>query len=155
MNNLKTSLYAGLILCLSLLTACGDRPEPIPANVINSATGLRVELEWSTGGTSSDALSDSDLDLYLMKGTTEVNKSTSAFSFEVVRLQDIHADGEYIVQVLSYNSTKRTNYTLYVKGDDEGELKSFTGEFLAGDEGLSVDFLKIKKTGSSYTIVEF
>jgi hypothetical protein len=154
MNTLKTSLYAGLMLCLSILTACGDRTEPVPANVINSSAGLRIDLEWSTGGSIAASLDDSDLDLFLMKGTTEVAKSTTASQFEVVRLQDIFADGEYTIKVKAYDASKRTNYTLYVKGDDEGELKSYTGIFLAGDSGINVEFLKIRKSGTKYTIIE-
>lgn len=154
MNTLKTSLYAGLMLCLSLLTACGGGSDPVPSNVINSSTGLRLDLEWTTGGTSSDAISDSDLDLYLMKGTNEAAKSISGYSFETVRIQDIYSDGEYVVDILAYRTAKRTNYTLYVKGDDEGEIKSFNSYFLAtdGDQDLKISFLKIKKAGSTYTI---
>ncbi|EMR01743.1 hypothetical protein [Cesiribacter andamanensis] len=155
MNYIKSTLYAGLLLCLFFLTACGDGPEPVPANVVNSTNGLRIDLEWTTGGTTSDAVNNSDLDLYLTKGGTEVSNSTSSGSFEVVRIQDVYADGEYTIAVEAFNATKKTNYTLYVKGDDEGELKPYTGEFLAGDRYLKVNFLKIKKAGSTYTITEY
>lgn len=150
---MKKSLLFGLTLFVA--AACSsDKDEPTPSNVIETETGLTVELEWSTGSTTSDALSSADLDLYLMKGTTEIASSETASQFEDVVIQDAYADAEYLVQVEAFETSKNANYTLYVKGDQEGEVKTYTGSFVAGDTGVSVDFLKIKKTGNSYTITE-
>ena len=152
---MKKSLLAGLMMSVAMLSACSSTDsEPTPANVVQSSNGVRIELEWTTGGTSSDAISNADLDLYLMKGTTEADASRSSYSFESVELEDLYADGEYLLKVYAYRATKKANYTLYVKGDDEGELKSYTGVFLAGDQDLTVEFLKIKKTGTTYSITE-
>lgn len=153
---LKKSFYAGLMLCVAMLSGCsGVETPPVPVNEINSSAGIKVELEWTTGGTSSDAISDADLDLYLMKGTTEAGKSINYSRFEAMTLSDLFADGEYTVQVKADYVGKKNNYTLYVKGDDTGELKSYKGEFLQGDSNLKVDFLKIKKAGTKYTITEY
>ncbi len=152
---MKKGLLAGMMLGLAMMSACsGSEEEPVPANVVNSNAGITIELEWTTGGTSSDATTDADLELYLMKGTTEVAVSDFASRFETVTLQDVYADAEYLVQVEAFRATKNTSYTLYVKGDNEGEMKSYTGVFNAGDAGLKVDFLKVKKAGNTYTIAE-
>lgn len=151
---MKKSLFAGLMLSVAMLGACsGGDTEPVPANVVNTSEGLTIELEWTTGGTTSDAKANADLDLFLLKGETKVATSAS-YSFESVLVQDVYADAEYVVRVLGYEVAKNTNYTLYVKGDDEGELKSYEGVFNAGDTDLPVDFLKIRKSGTTYTITE-
>ncbi|WP_224999502.1 hypothetical protein [Cesiribacter sp. SM1] len=152
---MKKGLLAGMMLGLAVMSACsGTEEEPLPANVMSSNAGVTVELEWTTGGTSSDATRYADLELYLMKGTSEIDVSAAFSSFESVSLSDAYADAEYLVQVEAYRVEKNTSYTLYVKGDNEGEIKSYTGVFNSGDSDIKVDFLKIKKAGSTYTIAE-
>lgn len=151
---MKKSLFAGLMMSVAMLGACSGDTEPVPANVVNTSAGLTIELEWTTGGTTSDAITNADLDLYLIKGGQEISDSDNSYSFESISIPDVYADAEYLVQVEGYRVYKNTNYTLYVKGDDEGELKTYTGVFNAGDTELEIDFLKIKKSGSTYTITE-
>lgn len=152
---MKKSLFAGLMLSVAMLGACsGGDTEPAPANVLNTSAGLTIELEWTTGSTTSDAIANADLDLYLIKGGQEISDSDNSYSFESISIPDVYADAEYLIQVEGYRVSKNTNYTLYVKGDDEGELKTYTGVFNAGDSELEVDFLKIKKSGFTYTITE-
>ena len=64
-----------------------------------------------------------------MKGATEAGKSINYSRFETVTLSDLFADGEYTVQEKADYTGKKTSYTLYVKGDETGELKSYKGEF--------------------------
>lgn len=143
-------------MCMAVMSSCSsEEKEPKPANELNSSTGVNVELEWTTGGTTSDATSNTDLDLFLMKGTTTAGSSTYSTRFESVTLSPLYADGEYVVKVTTYYTGAKTTYTLYVKSNEEGDMISYTGEFLQGDTDLSIDFLKIKKAGNKYTVTEF
>lgn len=145
-----------LILLISgLLLSCSkdDDHVVVPDNTISSNQGLLIELEWNTGGSSSQALHDSDLDLYLDLGQEAVDASESYGYFEEVYLRDIYRDGTYDVYVGAMDISRHTDYSLYISAPGSGVIYHYTGYFHPGEEG-EVLYLSIRKQGRHYTLLD-
>lgn len=142
-----------LILLFASIIACSSDEEKLPANVIKSSTGLTIDLEWTTGGSSTQAQTDVDLDMALKLGGAKIDGSEGS-QFEEVQIEDFYADGDYIVQVLYYQGVVSTDYSLYVYGTGSTDNKVYESSFLSSDEGITVDYLKINKAGTTYTITD-
>lgn len=152
---MKLLKFTFLSLLITAVFACSTtEEETLPDNVIRDSEGLVIELEWSTGSSATQAQNDADLELFLLKDTDQIESSTGYFSFEKVDIKDIYADGTYLVQVKYYSGDVAVDYTLYLKGGSSSESINYTGTFRADDEGLSVDYLEVQKTGDKYTIVD-
>ncbi|UII23724.1 hypothetical protein [Fulvivirga ligni] len=145
--------YIFILLVSVIVAACGTTEDPLPSNVVKNSEGLNIDLEWSTGGSSSQSMEDVDLDLYLEKDGKVIDESTY-IQFEQVSILDHYADGEYEVKVKFYDGTKRADYSLFVNGFDSNENILFTSYFLASDEGTTLTYLKIIKEGDEYTILD-
>ncbi|MFA0964782.1 hypothetical protein AB9P05_23440 [Roseivirga sp. BDSF3-8] len=145
-----------LLPMLVFVAACGssEDEEPLPANEISDTEGVSIVLEWSTGGSNTQSLDDVDLDMVLMKGTTEVDESSRISSFEDVTLEPIFADGEYSVDLEYYSGSVNVSFTVYVIGINSSRTLEYTGSFSA-DEGGNASwpgFLTITKTGDTYSV---
>ncbi|UII34698.1 pre-peptidase C-terminal domain-containing protein [Fulvivirga ulvae] len=145
--------YLYLFLVFIGLAACGSDEEKLPENVVESSNGLIITLEWSTGGSSTQAQADADLDLFLLKDNGEVDSSEGS-SFETVRIEDFFADGDYYVEVEYYAGSAALDYSLYVSSAGSSENKLYESSLLASDKGLVVRYLKINKAGDTYTITD-
>ncbi len=151
-KNLLT-IFSCLFFAL-FVASCSPVEETVkPANAITSSEGLIVTLEWTTGGSVTQAQADADLDLVLKKNTTEIRKSSS-FGFDELFMEDVFGDGEYKLIVKAYEVTKKADYTIYVTDADREQTKTYTGYFNAGDDGIEVEYMTIKKSGSQYIITE-
>ncbi|GAA0892929.1 hypothetical protein GCM10009122_26080 [Fulvivirga kasyanovii] len=145
--------YLYLFLIFAGFVACSSDEEKLPENVVKSSSGLEVTLEWSTGGSSTQAQEDADLDLFLMKDGGEVDTSEGA-SFEKVKIESFFADGDYYVEVQYYAGAVAVDYSLYINGVGSTENKVYESSFLSSDKGLVVRYLKINKAGETYTITD-
>ena len=145
--------YIIIILASAIISACGTPEDPLPSNVVKNSEGLNIDLEWTTGGSSSQSMNDVDLDLYLEKDEKVIDQSAYT-QFEQVSILDHYADGEYLVKVKFYDGSKRADYSLFVNGFDSNDNILFTSYFLAGDEGTNLTYLKIIKEGDEYTILD-
>jgi hypothetical protein len=155
-KNFKNALGAVILLsCVVFLNACSD-PETGPSNVITDSEGIKIDLDWSTGGSVSTSISDTDLDLFISKNSTEVDASESGGAYEQVNLStDINADGSYIVSVYSYNKVgKATSYTVTVDGETVSKPYTFNSTYAKDDTYHKIDVLTIVKAGSKYTVTE-
>ena len=142
------------LLLSSLLIACNKDKDPvIPANVISSDQGLLIELEWSTGGSTSQALYDSDLDLYLDLGNTAVEASENTSAFESIHLRDVFRNGTYDVYIGAIDVSRRTNYKLFVSSPGSGVVHQYTGYLMPGEKG-ELRYLSIRKDGRRYTLLD-
>ncbi len=151
---MKLLKFTLLGLLLTVVFACSEtEDEALPDNVISDSEGLVIDLEWSTGGSASKAQSDADLELYLLKGSDEIDSSAGTL-FESVDLRDVYADGTYLIQVEYYRGNVDVDYTLFLSGDSSTESVEYTGTFRSDDMGLVVDYLEVQKSGDTYTIID-
>ncbi len=149
-----SNLLVASFLFLSI-ASCSSDEESAPTNVITDESGIKIDLDWSAGGTVNDALRDADLDLYVYKDGVRVLKSERASEFERIQFDpNLYADGTYTVAIFLYSTTKNVNYTATVNGVRVSKPYTFTSTFAANDEQRMVDGLTIVKAGSKYTITE-
>lgn len=140
---------AGLI-CLS---SCSD-PNALPENVIQSPSGLKIRLEWTTGTTSEKAIQEADLDLKLMRGTEIVGRSENVSRFESISMYKTLHNGEFRIDVKAHKVQKRANFTLTITDAEDLSSKVYTSYFGPG-EHITLEFLKVVKEGEQYTISPF
>lgn len=141
------------IFVFAIVSSC-TVPEPHPSNEIISNNGIKIILEWRTGSSSLQALEDADLDLYLIKGQNQVRWSENSGNFETVFLEDVFADGEYIVAVGSHEIFKSTEFTVYISDMTVTNIVTVTSNFEIGENDRVVNFVKIQKRGSKYMITQ-
>jgi hypothetical protein len=152
-NRLLSVLALAAIL---LLNACKDDEKKLPANVIQDADGVTIELTWSTDGTSTQALIDADLDLFIFDSNEDpVDDSSSEDDFEELDLDEDEDDDEYTISAgLFHNdSDKDIDFVITVSGGDK-EIEtegSFSGS--ASDFTLT-EVITITKKGNKYTVEE-
>lgn len=139
-----------LISILFYLMSCSG-PDPVDAREITDATGLNIDLEWSTSGSIAQSLNDVDLDIRLFKGTTQVDNSLT-YSFEQVELKNIYADGEYSLEIEVAAADVNADYTVYISGIETNTTKEYEGTITPSDNGVKIEFLTIRKTGTRYII---
>ncbi|MBK6265892.1 hypothetical protein JKA74_12690 [Marivirga sp. S37H4] len=152
MRLVKFTLFTAVLA--TIFSCSGVEEDKLPENVIKDDGGLVIELEWSTGGSVSQAQADADLELFLFKGDTEVDASVNYASFEQVELKDIYADDKYLITVEYYSGEVAVDYTIYVRGESTSESITYTGSFLSTDKGLIVEYLEIEKSGDEYAITD-
>ncbi|MEQ8928055.1 MAG: hypothetical protein RLO81_19715 [Fulvivirga sp.] len=144
--------YLLVLITISVFSiSCNVDNEPIPDNVIESPTGLNIDLEWSTGGSAVQSTADVDLDLFMYSGPDDVAFSETT-DFERVRLENFFRNGTYIVRITYFDGISDVNWTLYVGSPDSDKdiiLKDF---FSRNDVGIQVDYIEIVKNGTTYTI---
>lgn len=140
------------VIALSLFGSCSGNDEPKDPKIITDDNGLIIDLEWSTGGSTSQSLNEVDLDLRLLKGTTVVESSLSGYSFEQVEIKDIYSDGEYVLQIVVDYASKGSNYSVFVSGIKSKEVKEYNGTTTAAEQGASIEFIKIIKQGNKYNL---
>jgi hypothetical protein len=149
---LKTINLFFLMGTIVWLSACGD-PEPSPSNEIKDSQGIKIDLDWTTTGSTNDALTDADLDLYVYKGGVEVLASEASFAFERITFDpNLYADGEYTIKVYSFKVSKNANYVVTVNGNSVDKPYEFTSNFVANDTDRFVATLTVTKTGNKYTV---
>ena len=142
------------ILFSSLFISCNkDKDAVVPANMLTSDQGLVIELEWNTGGSSNQAVYDSDLDLYLDMGEYSIDASENVHHFEQLYMRDVYKDGIYTISVGAIEVGRRTSYDLLVSAPGGGVIHRYQGYFLAGESG-EVNYLRIKKEGRRYTLTD-
>ena len=151
--SLRTYLSALLLTGVAFLSSC-SKDDDDPSNVITDSEGVVVTLEWTTGGTSSAALSDADLDLYIYKDGNEIASSEHASSFETAYIANANADGTYLLNVYGYDVTKGGTYTIKVTGQNVTTSFTFTGPFTLTDDGHDFDAVKVVKSGTKYTVTK-
>lgn len=145
-----------LSLLLLAVFACSDTEQEeiiTPDNVIRDSEGLTIRLEWSTGGTDSQAQDDVDLELFLTRNNNDVDTSDE-FGFEQVQLEDTNDDGRYLVRVQYFSGMENIEYTFEIDGISSGESLTYTGTISADDKGTTLDYLAIQKSGDTYTVTE-
>lgn len=157
MKTLLNGIFSKSMLMIAtvvLLNSC-SKDEEVPSNVINDETGIKIDLDWSTGGSVNDALSETDLDLYVYKNGSVVHSSEAVSSFERIEFDpDFDEDGTYTVAILLYSTTADVNYNATVNGITATKPYTFTSTFAATEESREVTALKITKAGSKYTVEE-
>jgi hypothetical protein len=151
MKRLPLSLF--LLPLLLLAAFCSKNKEAVlPAYTLSSSQGLVIELSWTTGGTPSQALYESDLDLYLDLNGTSVATSENSYHFEELMLRDVYRDGTYDVYIGAIDVSRTTDYTLNIWAPNGGTVHRFTGYFNRGERG-EVHYLRIRKQGRYYTLI--
>ena len=153
---ISKSLIAVFITILSLF-ACSAPEEDenvSPKDSIQDGDGIRIELEWNTGGSVNQSIDDADLDLILTKDNKVVVDSDTWYSFESVDIENIYADGDYYIDVAVIDIVQDASYTLYVSGFNGNDNLSYTGSLTTSDDEITIQYLKIVKKGTQYTIVD-
>ncbi len=133
--------------------SCGEDEDPLPPDTVIDSGGLTIELEWSSGGSFSDAISAADLELELTIDDEVLDQSISTTRFESVSLSNFLADANYSVGVDVFSISDDVTFTVFVKGVESETTLEYTGSFDSEDDGASFpDFLTITKSGDTYTI---
>lgn len=156
MKRIKSIVLATLVAAVSVqFSACTSDEEVGPANEINDSKGINIQLEWSTGRSATQSLSEADLDLYLMLKGDDVQSSNTYAQFESVGIPSFFTDGSYVVSVAYAEGNRALDYSLYVSGASEGSKEIlYEGVFAASDEGAEIDDITITKVGNKYTIID-
>jgi hypothetical protein len=133
--------------------ACSSPEVVEPANVINSSTGVKIELEWSTGGTVSQSIADADLDLYVYSPNGNLHGSSlSVGSFEKVDLASSANNGTYDIAVNYYSGSKRVDYKVIVTSMDGSKSVTKESFFPAAESGTTVRPFKVIKLDNKFTV---
>ena len=144
------SLFAAVVTLNSCSSSDEDKG---PTNVITDGDGIKIDLEWTTGGTTNDALNEADLDLRIYKGGSQVLSSESSGSFERIEFDpDLYADGTYTVAIVLFENDEDTNYTATVNGISVTDPFTFTSTFAATEDYREINAFTITKLGSKYTM---
>jgi len=149
-------LSIAALAAILFLNACkDDDKKELPANVIQDADGVTIELRWSTGGSDIQSIDDADLDLYILEGSSLVGESVSGSSFEEIVLDEDYDDEEYTITAYLFENYAAVDIDFVVTvtgGDKDFEVEgSFSSTALSGS-GVSV--FTIKKAGNKYTVEE-
>lgn len=147
--NIRTYLLAvgaGLLM----MNACSD-PHALPENVIPSAEGLQINLEWTTGSGVEAAIDEADLDLRLMRGTETVGRSEHVTRFESLRMQKTLSDGEFRIDIRAHKVKKRADFTVTISDMENLKSKVYDSYFMVGED-ISLEYLRIVKEGENYTV---
>ncbi len=156
---MKTITLHSIVFTLFTLTlfSCSKEKE-VPANVIEDASGVKIMLEWNTGADFATSLSDADLDIYLRHDSSEVGKSESSNSFELIELADTLSDSDYTLNVNYYKGLKNVTYNVTVSGKSTNKTYKVSSEFVATEDNAlktdvaNHDILKISKKGTKYIL---
>lgn len=149
---MKLKLPITIAIAAILLFSC-NKEDNLADRKMTDASGLQIDLEWNTGGSSTQSISDVDLELYLMKGTIEVDHSENSSSFESVTLSDLYSDATYKLEYEYFSGTKDVAYTIYITGIASGDTKTFTGTIYQS-ESVNFNLLDIDKDGQEYLFTE-
>lgn len=153
-NFLKHTILMLGMVSIVMIVSCGEE-EPLEVeNEIVDGSGLKITLEWSTGGSVSQSMEEVDLDLDLIFGDEAIDSSSSSFSFESVDLSSFFSDGNFDVVVEYFRGSVNVDYTIFVEGASTGEILEYEGIFAASDAGLTITDISIIKDGNVYTIVD-
>jgi hypothetical protein len=147
------SFYIILLLGSMLISCNKERDTVIPSDVLTSDRGLVIELEWNTGGSASQAIYDSDLDLYLDQGEIPTDASENINSFETIYLRDAYRDGYYDILIGAITVRRHTDYKLFVSAPGGEIIHQYQGYFIAGENG-EIPYLRIRKQGRRYTLID-
>jgi hypothetical protein len=150
MKALRTASICLLNIIFLVLESCSG-PDPVDSRQITDSEGLNIDLEWTTGGSVTQAKQEVDLDLTLLKGSNVVDQAFT-LSFERVEIKDIYADGEYTLKIEVAEAKTASDFTVYVSGIKTFDKKQYEGTTTASDDGVSIEFLTITKTGTKYII---
>jgi hypothetical protein len=155
MNRFYTRILAAILITgFVALISCSSEEE-IPSNVIKDDSGIKIDLDWTTGGTVNDALADADLDLIIYKNNVEVLSSKNVASFERIEFDpNLYADGTYVMAIYLYSNDEDVNYTATVNGIAVSKPYTFSSTFATEDDNLEVKALNIVKSGNSYTVTD-
>ena len=149
-------LTAMLITGLVAMISCSSSDDEVPSNIIKDDTGIKIDLDWTTGGTVNDALSEADLDLIIYKNDVEVLSSKKSAGFERIEFDpNLYADGTYVMAVYLYSNDEDVTYTATVNGVTVSKPYTFTSTFDSEDDDREVKGLTIVKSGNSYTVTDF
>lgn len=143
----KFLLLATLVFLF--ISGCDDDDELI-RDTITSQEGLIIDLEWTTGGSASQAIADVDLDLLLTSGIDEVDFS-EGLEFEQVRIENFYRDGSYILSVTYFEGFSNVDFSVFLRGTNSSSNIVVESSFSANEEGLTIDYLEIIKSGTTYT----
>ena len=153
MNSKLLSVLA--LVAILFLGACKDDEKKLPANVIQDADGVTIELRWSTGGSDVQAIEDADLDLYILDGTSLIGESVSGSSFEEIVLDEDYDDEEYTIAAYLFENYAGVDVDFVITitgGDKDFEAE---GSFSSTDpSGSGASLFTIKKAGNKYTVEE-
>lgn len=144
--------YIFLLLSIAVLSiSCDTDNEPIPDNIIVSPTGLNIDLEWSTGGSAVQSITEVDLDMFMFSDTDDVAFSGTT-EFERMRIENFFRNGSYIISIEYFAGVSDANWTLFIGSPDSDKDIIFKDSFSVNDQGLIIDYIEIIKNGTSYTV---
>ena len=156
---MKKNLFALILLSTATITlfSC-KKNNDIPANEITDSQGLNVKLNWSlTDGT--DAIAGADIDYHIYKGVGAGKESSpqlsgnNSGSFEDENFLGTLADGDYTLEIEYFEITKGGKFNVVFKAIESDKSYSFSeNAFTTSSAGQSVDFIKITKAGTKYTV---
>ncbi|MEM7551074.1 MAG: hypothetical protein AAF363_15430 [Bacteroidota bacterium] len=151
----KIISFLGLVLGLIFISSCSDDEGPQQI-IINDISGIRIDLDWSTGENASQAVIDANLDLTIVvadDGSQAVGISENNGLFEFVSLSSANVDGDYATLVFYRTGTVEVTYKIIISGirstDNPFEI---TGTFSSDQSGSIFSVADITKKGNQFII---
>lgn len=162
MKNRFLTLVSALMLfsAVVVLNSC-SKDDEVPANLIEDADGITIDLDWTTGGSEAQAKDDYDLDLKLYdEDDNLIDESASGSEFESMGdFFTILDDGDYTVAIRVYSVdddvTADADWTITVDGVTVNKPQTFEGSIAPNEEGDYINLVTVKKAGNKYTITDF
>jgi hypothetical protein len=156
----KHFLNAVLFFAVAIGTVSCKKDKDDDANQISDAQGLNLKVDWSiTDG--SNATDNADLDILIYKGVgpskeiVPVVVGDNGSSFENIDFLNSLDDGDYTIEIDYFEILKDGKFNLVTKaigGDKTYSLNE--NAFTVAHDGQVIDFAKITKSGTTYTVTK-
>jgi hypothetical protein len=153
---MKKMLFVLLVGTSMIFTSCKKDDTPA-ANEITDGSGLRVQLNWTLNDGSNPNTSV-DVDFYIYKGLGAAKEASPRVSgnnsgtFEDETFAASLPDGDYTVQIHYFDVLKAGKFNLLSKGASVDKSYNIENSFTTSNDGQFVDFAKINKSGTKFTI---
>ncbi len=147
-----------LFSTVALATVSCKKDNDGDSNQISDSQGVNIKLNWTlTDG--STAVDGADIDFYVYKGIgaakelTPVIYADNSGAFEDEDFLSSLTDGDYTIEVDYFDIGKNGKFNLVVKaiGGDKTYSINDNG-FTTANDGDVIDFARITKSGSNYTV---
>lgn len=154
---LKLALFSTMAIGL---VSCDKDKDDASANQVTDATGVQVKLNWSMTDGSS-AIDGADIDYYIYKGVGGSKEAiptisaTNSASFEDASFLSSLPDGDYTVVIDYFEVLKNGKFNLLIQAmGGTANVAINDNNFTTANNGQEVDFAKLNKSGTKFTLTK-
>ena len=153
-------LNAVLFSAVALGTVSCKKDKDDDANQISDSQGMNLKVNWTiTDG--SNATDNADIDVFVYKGLGNnkeiipVVVGDNGSSFEDVDFLTALEDGDYTIVIEYFEILKDGKFNLVAKAIGSDKTYSLNeNAFTTANDGQTIDFAKISKSGSNFIVTK-